>query len=46
VILVRGQLEEPPEAVARLDRCQVDEVACLGPSEYREDLVDSELLAA
>lgn len=37
---------EPIQAVARLDRHQVGEVAGLGSSEYREYLVDRQLLGA
>ncbi len=46
MVLLRGELEEPVEAVARLYRRQVDEVARLGPSEDCENLVDGEFLAA
>jgi len=45
-VLLRRELAEPIQAVARLDRHQIGEVACLGSSEHREHLVDRQLLAA
>src|SRR5262252_7864881 len=45
-VLIRGELEEAIEAVAFLDRGQVNEVPRLGPPKYRKYFVDGELLAA
>jgi hypothetical protein len=43
--LLGRKLAEAVEPVERLEYHQVDEVACFGPAEDREYLVDRELLA-
>ncbi len=45
-VLLGGELEEAVEPIPRLEGHEVDEVARLGASEQRQELVDRELFAA